>query len=141
MAKSLYQNIWGPEQVRTIILGIFILSICFLIEVIFLFFSIDIENTLFGFLFWEIELFGSNFTPLLTIFHLFMWGLMFFSTIVVYAVIREYTGGKMNLLEIAGVFIVFFIAIPLIFDVWFSLFFSAIAAAIIVYLYFAVGTE
>ncbi|NHJ00513.1 MAG: hypothetical protein EAX86_00145 [Candidatus Heimdallarchaeota archaeon] len=141
MAKSLYRNIWVSEQTRTVILGVFILSISFLIEIIFLFFSRDIETTFFGFLFLEVDLFGGTFTPLLILFHLFIWGIMFFSTIVVYAIIREYAGGNMNILEIAGLFIVFFISTLLLFDMWFSVFFTAIAGAIVAYLYFTLGND
>ena len=141
MAKSLYRNIWAPEQVRTIVLGVFVATISFLIEVIFLFFPADIKNTIFSFLFFEIELFGGNFTPLLTILHLIVWGVMFFAIIIVYAIIREYAGGIMNLLEIGAVYAVFFISTLLLFDAWFSVFFTAIAAGIVVYFYLALGNE
>ncbi len=137
MAQTLYRNLWASKEVRTLILGALILSICLLLEAIFLFFPIELEDSFLDFLFWELTLFEGTFTPLLTIFHLIVWGVMFFSTLMVYAIIRDYTGGRTGLLEIVGIIAVFAVISLIIFDAWFALFFVGVASLLIGYLYLA----
>jgi len=138
MAQTLYRNLWASEEVRTLILGTLMLSICFLLELLFLFFPVDLQNFL-EFLFWEFELFGGTFTPLLTIFHLIVWGIMFFSTLLVYTMIREYTGGRTGLLEIAGITLIFTLSSLIIYNEFFSIFFVGVSALIVGYLYLAIA--
>ncbi|MFX0151061.1 MAG: hypothetical protein ACFFAJ_09795, partial [Candidatus Hodarchaeota archaeon] len=66
MAESIYRNFWLSEEVRTILLGILMFSICFLMELIFLFFPNELQNSFLFFLYTEIPLFGGTFTPILT---------------------------------------------------------------------------
>ncbi|MFX1285215.1 MAG: hypothetical protein ACFFB5_16300 [Promethearchaeota archaeon] len=137
MAQTLYRNLWASDEVRTLILGTLILSICALLELLFLFFPVELQNSFIGSLFWEIELFGGTFTPLLTLFHLIVWGLMFFSTLMVYAILREYTGGRTGLLEIAGIILIFAVSSLIIYNEWFALFFIGVSALVMGYLFFA----
>ncbi len=137
MAKNLYQNLWVSKEIRTLILGVLTLSMMFLLELIFLFFSDDLKQSIIALLFWEISPpFGGIFTPLLTIFHLIAWGLMFFSSLMVYTVIREYTGGRTGLIEIIGIIAVLTIICGTIYDGWFALFFIGVSVSIIGYIYF-----
>ncbi len=135
MAQFLYRNLWVSKEVRTLILGVLMFSICFLLELIFLFFPVDLETSFLEFLFWELELFEGTFTPLLTLLHLIVWGLMFFSVLMVYAMIREYTGGRTGLLEIAGIILIFTVTSLAVFNEWFALYFLGVSGLIIGYLY------
>ncbi|UCE13124.1 MAG: hypothetical protein JSV04_13160 [Candidatus Heimdallarchaeota archaeon] len=140
MAKYLYRNVWEPEEIRTIIMGTLVVSICFLLELLFLFPELGIEKSFLAFLFWELDLGGLGiFTPLLTIFHLIVWGIMFFSTLMVYTMIREYTGGRTGLLEIAGITLFFAVFCLIMFDEWFALFFLGVAALLLAYLYLSLA--
>jgi hypothetical protein len=138
MAQTIYRNLWVSKEVRTLILGTLILSICALLELLFLFFPIELENFL-EFLFWEFELFDGTFTPLLTVFHLIVWGIMFFSTLMVYTMIREYTGGRTGLLEIAGIIVIFAFSSLIIYEVWFALYFVGVSGLILGYLYLSLA--
>ena len=138
MAQTIYRNLWVSKEVRTLILGTLILSTCALLELLFLFFPVELENSL-EFLFWEFDLFGGSFTPLLIVFHLIVWGIMFFSTLMVYTMIREYTGGRTGLLEIAGINVIFAFSSLMIFDVWFGLFFVGVSGLILGYLYLSLA--
>ena len=139
MAQLLYRNLWAPKELRTLLLGVFMISLGFLLELIFLFFLDDIKNSFLGVLYWELTLLGGSTTPLLTIFHLIVWSIIFFSTLMVYTVIREYTGGRTGISEIAGIIIILTITVGLIFDEWFALFFLIVSCLIIGYLYLVVG--
>lgn len=140
MAQTIYRNLWVSKEVRTLILGTLILLICALLELLFLFFPVELENSFLEFLFWEFE-FGGTFTPLLTVFHLMVWGIMFFSSLMVYTVIREYTGGRTGLLEIAGVIVIFAFSSLLIYEVWFALFFVGVSGLILGYLYLSLAEQ
>ena len=135
MAQTIYRNLWVSKEVRTLILGTLIISICALLELLFLFFPGELEESALELLFWELELFGGTFTPLLTVFHLIVWGIMFFSTVMVYAVIREYAGGRTGLLEIAAIIVFFVFSCLIIYDVWFALYFIGVSGLILGYLY------
>jgi hypothetical protein len=111
-------------------------SIGFLLELIFLFFLDDIKNSFLGVLYTEIPFMGTD-TPLLTLFHLFVWSMIFFSTLMVYSVIREYTGGRTGMSEIIGIIAIIAITTMLLFDMWFSVFFILIATGIILYIYYS----
>jgi hypothetical protein len=87
------------------------------------------------FLFWELELFEGTFTPILTLLHLIVWGVMFFSVLMVYAMIREYTGGRTGLVEIAVIILIFSSISLGVFNEWFALFFLGVSGLIIGYLY------
>ena len=137
MAQTLYRNLWASKEVRTLILGTLILSICLLLELIFLFFPVELEDSFLVFLYWELTVFDGIFTPFLTIFHLIIWGVMFFSTLMVYAIIRDYTGGRTGLLEIVAIIAFFAVMSMIIFDAWFALFFLGVASLIIGYMYLA----
>ncbi|MFX1516725.1 MAG: hypothetical protein ACFFC6_10470 [Promethearchaeota archaeon] len=139
MAETIYRNLWVSKEVRTIILGTLILSICALLELLFLFFPVDLENSVLEFMFWELELFGGTFTPLLTIFHLIIWGIMLFCTLMVYAVLREYTGGRTGLLEIAAIIVIFAFLCLVIYEVWFALYFVGVSGLILGYLYLSLA--
>ena len=141
MAETIHRNLWVSKEVRTIILGILIVSICTLLELLFLFFPVDLENSVLGFLFWEFELFGGTFTPWLTIFHLILWGIMFFFTLMVYAVLREYVGGRTGLLEIAGIIVIFAFSSLIIYEVWFALYFLGVSGLILGYLYLSLAEQ
>lgn len=136
MALYLYRNLWAPKQLRTLLLGVLMVSIGFLLELIFLFFLDDIKNSFLGFLYTEVPFMGTD-TPLLTLFHLFVWSMIFFSTLMVYSVIREYTGGRTGMSEIIGIIAIIAITTMLLFDMWFSVFFILIAAGIILYIYYS----
>ena len=139
MAQLLYRNLWAPKELRTLLLGVFMISLGFLLELIFLFFLDDIKNSFLGVLYWELTLLGGSTMPLLIIFHLIVWSIIFFSTLMVYTVIREYTGGRTGISEIAGIIIILTITVGLIFDEWFALFFLIVSCLIIGYLYLVVG--
>ncbi|MFX0152257.1 MAG: hypothetical protein ACFFAJ_15830, partial [Candidatus Hodarchaeota archaeon] len=98
-----------------------------------------LQNSFLFFLYTEIPLFGGTFTPILTLFHLVVWGVGFFSSLVVYAVIREYTGGRTGVLEIIGILLIFIVSSWLIFNEWFALYFIGVSALIIGYMYTALG--
>ncbi|MHA2174425.1 MAG: hypothetical protein ACXABI_06320 [Candidatus Hodarchaeales archaeon] len=134
MALYLYRNLWAPKQLRTLLLGVLMLSIGFLLELIFLFFLDDIKNSFLGVLYTEISFMGTQ-TPLLILFHLLVWGMIFFSTLMVYSVIREYSGGRTGMSEIIGIIAVIAITTWLLFDTWFSVFFILLATGIILYIY------
>lgn len=136
MALYLYRNLWAPKQLRTLLLGVLMVSIGFLLELIFLFFLDDIKNSFLGILYTEVPFMGTD-TPLLTLFHLFVWSMIFFSTLMVYSVIREYTGGRTGMSEIIGIIAIIAITTMLLFDMWFSVFFILIAAGIILYIYYS----
>ncbi|MFX0171258.1 MAG: hypothetical protein ACFE9L_05005 [Candidatus Hodarchaeota archaeon] len=139
MAETIYRNFWLSEEVRTILLGILMFSICFLLELIFLFFPNELQNSFLFFLYTEIPLFGGTFTPILTLFHLVVWGIGFFSSFIVYAVIREYTGGRTGVLEIIAILLIFVVSSWLIFNEWFALYFVGVSALIIGYMYIVLG--
>jgi hypothetical protein len=115
------------------------ITLGFLLELIFLFFLEDIRNSFLGVLYWELSLLGGSTTPLLILFHLIIWSVIFFATLMVYTVIREYSGGRTGISEIAGIVIVLTITTGLIFDEWFALFFLIASTLITGYLYLAVG--
>lgn len=138
MAESIYQNLWLSKEVRTILLGVLMFSICFLLELIFLFFPNELQTSL-AILYQEISLLGGTFTPFLTLFHLIVWGIGFFSCLIVYAIIREYAGGRTGVLEIIAILIIFIVSAWLIFDEWFVIFFIGVSALIIGYMYFALA--
>ncbi|MFX1538989.1 MAG: hypothetical protein ACFFDI_32805 [Promethearchaeota archaeon] len=141
MAQTIYRNLWVSKEVRTLILGTLIFSICALLELLFLFFPVELENSVLEFLFWELELFGGTFTPLLIVFHLIVWGIMFFFALMVYAVLREYTGGRTGLLEIAGIIVIFTFSGLIIYEVWFALYFVGVSALILGYLYLSLTEQ
>lgn len=141
MAQTVYRNLWASEEVRTLILGTLMLSICFLLELLFIFFPDELQNSFLEFIFWELELFGGTYSPLMTVFHLIIWGTMFFSALMVYTLIREYAGGRTGLLEIAGIILIFTISSLLIFNEWFALFFLGVAGLIMGYLYLTLAEQ
>jgi hypothetical protein len=106
---------------------------------IFLFLPEDLQNSFLSFLYIELDFFGGTYTPLLVAFHLIVWGIMFFSCLMVYAILREYTGGRTGILEIAGIIIVFMVSGWLIFNEWFALYFAGVATLIMGYLYLALA--
>jgi hypothetical protein len=110
-----------------------------LLELIFLFFIEEIKNSFLGVLYMEIDLLGGTFTPLLTIFHLAVWGVIFFNTLMVYTVIREYIGARTGLTEIGAIILILAVTTWLLFNEWFAIFFVIISCAIIAYLYFVIG--
>ena len=136
MALYLYRNLWAPKQLRTLLLGVLMVSIGFLLELIFLFFLNDIKKSFLGVLYTEIPFMGLE-TPLLTLFHLLVWAMIFFSTLIVYSVIREYTGGRTGMSEIIGIIAIIAITTWLLFDIWFSFFFILLAVGIILYIYYS----
>jgi hypothetical protein len=137
MAQTIYRNVWESKEIRTLILGILMISICSLLELIFIFFQFELENSVLAFLFTEIELLDGTFTPFLILFHLIIWGILVFCTLVVYAVVREYAGGRMGVLEIIGIILIYAITAFLLFDIWFALYFVGLSALIIGYMYVA----
>ena len=139
MAQTLYENLWTPKDIRTLILGILLFSMSFLLELIFIFFAIELENSIWGFLYLEFDLFGDGFTPLLTLTHLILWGVMFFSILMVYAVIREYTGGRTSVLEVIVIVAVFAIVGWLRFDLFFGILVVGISALIFGYMFLTLG--
>ena len=139
MAQLLYRNLWAPKELRTLLLGILMLSLGFLLELIFLFFVDGIKNSFLGVLYWELTLLGGTTTPLLIIFHLVVWSIVFFASLMVYTVIREYSGGRTGISEIAGIIIILTITTGLIFDEWFALFFLIASTLITGYLYLVTG--
>ena len=82
---------------------------------------------------------GGSTTPLLILFHLIIWSIIFFASLMVYTVVREYSDGRTGISEIAGIIIVLTITTGLIFDEWFALFFLIASILITGYLYLAVG--
>ncbi len=139
MAQLLYRNLWAPKELRTLFLGVLMLSLGFLLELIFLFFVVDIKNSFLGVLYWELTLLGGTTTPLLIIFHLVVWSIVFFASLMVYTVIREYSGGRTGVSEIVGIIIILTITTGLIFDEWFALFFLIASTLITGYLYLVTG--
>ncbi len=139
MAQLLYRNLWAPKELRTLLLGVLMISLGFLLELIFLFFLDDIKSSFLGVLYWEFTLFDGTTTPLLILFHLIVWSIIFFASLMVYTVIREYSGGRTGITEIAGIMIVLAITTVLIFDQWFALFFLIAASLITGYLYLVVS--
>ncbi|MHA2318491.1 MAG: hypothetical protein ACXAC6_12135 [Candidatus Hodarchaeales archaeon] len=139
MAQYLYRNLWVPKELRTLLLGILMVSTGGLLELIFLFFVEEIKKSFLGVLYMEIDLLGGTFTPLLTIFHLTVWGVIFFNTLMVYTVIREYIGARTGLTEIGGIILIFAVTTWLLFNEWFAVLFVIISCAIIAYLYLVIG--
>jgi hypothetical protein len=58
---------------------------------------------------------------------------------MVYAVIREYTGGRTGLLEIAGIIVFFAFSSLIIYEVWFALYFVGVSGLILGYLYLSLA--
>ncbi len=139
MAQYLYRNLWVPKELRTLLLGILMVPTGGLLELIFLFFVEETKNSFLGVLYMEIDLLGGIFTPLLTIFHLAVWGVIFFNTLMVYTVIREYIGARTGLTEIGAIILILAVTTWLLFNEWFAVFFVIISCAIIAYLYFVIG--
>ena len=135
MAEFLYRNLWVPKELRTLILGTLIVSLGFLLELMFLFFLDEMKNSFLGFLYWEMTFLEITYTPLLTLFHLVVWALIFFSTLMVYTVIREYTGGRTGLTEIGAIILVIAISTSLIFDIFFASLFIGLSGLMIFYMY------
>jgi hypothetical protein len=54
----------------------------------------------------------------------------------VYSIIREYTGGRTGLIEIAGIIVILAFSCGLIYDAWFALFFVGVSVVIVGYMYF-----
>ncbi len=84
----------------------------------------------------EVPLFG---TPIVTILHLIVWGLIFFSSLMVYSIIREYSGGRTGLLEILGIIVILTVLCGLLYDAWFALFFIGVSIAIVGYMFLALA--
>lgn len=139
MAETLYRNLWKSKEIRTLILGILVLSMMFLLELIFLFFPDDLQQSFLAFIFLEVPLFGNTLTPIVTILHLIVWGLIFFSSLMVYSIIREYSGGRTGLLEILGIIVILTVLCGLLYDLWFALFFIGVSIAIIGYIFLALA--
>ena len=139
MAETLYRNLWKSKEIRTLILGLLVLSMMFLLELIFLFFPDELQQSFLAFIFSEIPLFGNTLTPIVTILHLIVWGLIFFSSLMVYSIIREYSGGRTGLLEILGIIVILTVLCGLLYDLWFALFFIGVSIAIIGYVFLALA--
>ena len=139
MAETLYRNLWKSKEIRTLILGVLVLSMMFLLELIFLFFPDELKQSFLTFIFLEVPLFGNTFTPIVTILHLIVWGLIFFSSLMVYSIIREYSGGRTGLLEILGIIVILTVLCGLLYDLWFALFFIGVSIAIIGYIFLALA--
>jgi len=139
MAQILYRNLWEPKELRTLLLGVLIVATGVSLELIFLFFVEEIKNSFLGVLYLEIKLFEITLTPLLTIFHMVIWGTIFFSTLMVYTVIRESIGARTGLTEIGAMILIFTIINWLLFSEWFAVFFVIVSSAIVAYLYLAIG--
>ena len=139
MAHYLYRNLWEPKELRTLLLGFLLVTTGGLLELIFLFFVEEIKNSFLGVLYTEIDLLGGTFTPLITMFHLIVWGVIFFNTLMVYTVVRESIGARTGLTEIGAIILIFTIITWLLFNEWFAVFFVVVSCAIIVYLYFVIG--
>lgn len=139
MAETLYRNLWKSREIRTLILGILVLLMMFLLELIFLFFPDDLQQSFLAFIFLEVPLFGNTLTPIVTILHLIVWGLIFFSSLMVYSIIREYSGGRTGLLEILGIIVILTVLCGLLYDLWFALFFIGVSIAIIGYIFLALA--
>jgi len=139
MTETLYRNLWKSKEIRTLILGILVLLMMFLLELIFLFFPDDLQQSFLAFIFLEVPLFGNTLTPIVTILHLIVWGLIFFSSLMVYSIIREYSGGRTGLLEILGIIVILTVLCGLLYDVWFALFFIGVSTAIVGYMFLALA--
>ncbi len=139
MAQLLYRNLWEPRELRTLLLGILMISLGFLLELIFLFFLDEMKSSFLGVLYWELTLLGGTITPLLILFHLIVWSIIYFASLMVYTVIREYSGGRTGISEIAAIIIILTITTGLIFDEWFALFFIITSSLITLYIYLVVG--
>lgn len=139
MAETLYRNLWKSKEIRTLILGLLLLSMMFLLELIFLFFPDELQQSFLAFIFNEIPLFGNTLTPIVTILHLIVWGLIFFSSFMVYSIIREYSGGRTGLLEILGIIVILTVLCGLLYDGWFALFFIGVSTAIVGYMFLALA--
>ncbi len=135
MAQTLYQNLWAPKEVRTLIIGSLLFTMCFLLELIFIFFAIELESSIWSFLYFEIELFGGVYTPFLTLVHLALWGMMFFSILLIYSIIREYTGGRTSIIEILVIIAIFVFIGILRFDIFFGLLLTGVTILIFGYMY------
>ena len=68
-----------------------------------------------------------------------IWGAIFFSTLMVYTVIRESIGARTGLTEIAAMILIFAVTNWLLFNEWFAIFFVIVSCAIVAYLYFAIA--
>lgn len=139
--KVLYRNLWASRDARTLILSSLILTMCVLFELSFLFFPDILENTIFQFIMVEIILFEGSFQPLLVLLHLAIWGIMFFSTLLVYTSVKEYSGRRTGLLEIGAILIAFLVTSILIYDQWFTLFLLCLNGFILLYLYILMQNE
>jgi hypothetical protein len=135
MAQFLYRNLWAPKELRTLLIGTLLVSLGFLLELMFLFFLDDMKQSFLGFLYWETTILDVTYTPLLTLFHLLVWGMIFFSSLMVYTVIREYTGARTGMSEIIAIVAVLAISTWLLFDEIFAFLFVCICGLIILYLY------
>ncbi|MHA1215410.1 MAG: hypothetical protein ACTSR2_02390 [Candidatus Hodarchaeales archaeon] len=139
--QVLYRNLWAPKEIRTLILSILLLFMSVLLELVFLFFPNILESTFFAFLLIEVDIFGGTFQPLFVLLHLIAWSIMFFTTLIVYTNVKEYTGGRTGLIEIGAIIITYVIIAFLIFDFWFSLYLIGFYCLIIGYMYYAIPSE
>lgn len=139
--KVLYRNLWASREARTLILSSLLLLMSILFELAFLFFPNILENTVFQFILMEVILFDGSFQPLLVLLHLAVWGIMFLSTLIVYTSVKEFSGGRMGLLEIGAILIIFLITSFLIYNQWFTLFLICLYGLILLYLYLSIRKE
>ena len=90
MAMRFYETVWENILNRTVILSVLFFFWTILIESYFLFWPKDLirANIFVGWLFTDI-FFG--FSPLIDIFHIVIWGICFFFSWLLFAVIKEGT--------------------------------------------------
>ena len=139
MIDGLYTKLWKKIEIRTIILATLLTLMGIMIELYFIFFPLEEIKSVAGVLFIEVDLLGNTLTPILTIFHFIISLLIFFNTITIYALIRDYAGGRTGLVEIGGIAAIYALFSLMIFDMWFMIFFLSGVLLLFLYMYLSLS--
>lgn len=139
MIDGLYNRLWKKIEIRTVILATLLTVMGIMIELYFIFFPLDEIKSIAGFLFIEFEFLGNTLTPLLSIFHLVISLLIFFNTITIYALIRDYAGGRTGLIEIGGIAAIYALFSLMIFDILFMALFISGVLLLFLYMYLSLS--
>lgn len=137
--KPIYRTIWQPREVRTLVFSILLITMAVLLELIFIFFAVELQASWLSFLYIEIDLPIGIIKPFEMFLHLILWGIMFFCSFLAYSVIREYTNARVNLIEILVIGGFFVVLGWLIFELVFGLLLAGVIALILGYMYLSLA--
>lgn len=148
---KVYESLWDNLTNRTMIINVLVIFWTLIIEMYFLFWSVEQikENIFVSWLYFEpfngisfsvIDLNGV--TPLLGLFHLIIWGVCFFFTFITYSIAKEVTrSGEANITEY-GIMVIVFAFFIMIVNGWpIGLGFVILAILEFLYLYLSLRNK